>query len=86
MPAVQALGDQAKGMLMVQYRIGQHEAFGMLVHWSSRSDLTLRVVAETVLDVGVVTSCVSDGPGLAGALARAAQESRPHSPKPLTSV
>lgn len=45
--------DQAKGMLMSRYGVDADTAFRILQRWSSVSNIQVREVADTVVDVGV---------------------------------
>jgi hypothetical protein len=90
--AGRALLEQAKGMLMIYYGVPQHEAFGILIRWSTRWNVEPPVVAATLVEVGVAAPVVVDTPDLVRAMARAfADQSltdEPHHsvPAPLRSV
>jgi hypothetical protein len=52
--------EQAKGMLMLRYRIDEDRAFQLLVRWSSVSQVKLKVVAATLVDMCATSPALAD--------------------------
>jgi hypothetical protein len=50
-----AVIEQAKGMIMVRYDVGEDAAFRVLVRWSSVHNVKLRTVATTMVHMAVPT-------------------------------
>jgi ANTAR domain len=69
--ATRALLEQARGMLMMDYGVPQHEAFGIMVRWCAEWDVTLRDVAETLVSVGIAARPRGEESLLARAMAEA---------------
>jgi hypothetical protein len=44
--------EQAKGMLMMRYGLSEDAAFSVLVRWSNDSNVKLRAVARSLVDLG----------------------------------
>ncbi len=49
-PALDARVEQAKGMLMLSYRIGEHEASELLDGWSASWGVSVRTIASTMVE------------------------------------
>ena len=73
--ATRALLEQARGMLMMDYGVPQHEAFGIMVRWCAEWDVTLLDVAETLVSVGIAARPRGEESSLARAMAEALHES-----------
>jgi ANTAR domain len=58
--ASRATIEQAKGMLMLRYKIDEDRAFQLLKRWSSVSNVKLRVIAAALIEGGLTELTLVD--------------------------
>ena len=63
--ASQPVIDQAKGALMLRYRLDADSAFGLMVRWSQHTNTKVRDIAQALVDSVVAGEVTSTDAGLA---------------------